>query len=472
MCGLFGITHNEQAIEITHLGLFALQHRGQESAGIAATNEKSVTTHSGSGLVSDVLKENNLITLKQSLPIQNENRHLHSIGHVRYATAGGRHEENIQPLFAQVKHTPVALAHNGNIVNADALRFELQSTGALLRGTADTELILHLLARENGDFEKNIERVAAKLVGAFSLLILTPTHLYALVDAYGYRPLSLASLGTSWVLASESCAFDLVGAKRLRDVEPGELVTIDLKTNQLSSRRFAEIGGLKRCAFESIYFARPDSKLWSQTVEHTRFALGYQLGKESKVDADFVMAVPDSGVPMAMGFAEATGLPLRQGFIRNHYVGRTFIEPTSENRFFRVRLKLNPIEATIRNKKIVVIDDSVVRGTTARTVLDLLRELGAKQLHLRVGSPPIKFPCYFGIDTPQKKDLISQRMNVSKLQDYLKLDSLAFLSEHGLGAVLGKLDTCTSCFTGRYNDALSQQLGNPPQKAQTEGLQL
>lgn len=371
MCGIFGITNAKDAANLTYLGLFALQHRGQESAGISSLGQVDgpLLHYRGEGLVSDVFNEKNLGRLLGDT----------AIGHVRYSTAGGLSQDNIQPLMARVGGMPVALAHNGNIVNAGILRERLESEGSILQGTADSEIILHLMARSS---EK---RMADKLIsafnqltGAFSLLILTPTHMYAVVDACGYRPLVLERLPASenglpaWVLASETCALDLVGAQFVRDLKPGELLTIDLKTGQASSRYLAirteNSHNLTqaRCSFEHVYFARPDSVLWGSAAIEMRLALGRQLALEAPVEADVVIGVPDSGLPLAMGYAEASGIPFKTGFIRNHYVGRTFIEPSQNVREARVRLKLNPIRALVQGKRVIVVDDSIVRGTTSR----------------------------------------------------------------------------------------------------------
>lgn len=478
MCGIFGITNAKDASRLTYLGLFALQHRGQESAGICTLEQTDgqMLPYRGEGLVSDVFSEETLARLHGET----------AIGHVRYSTAGGLSQANIQPLMARVGGKPVSLVHNGNIVNADILREQLESEGAILQGTADSEIVLHLMARSS---EKTLsdKLVSAfnKLTGAFSLLILTPTHLYAVVDACGYRPIVLGQLPEgengmpAWVLSSETCALDLVGAQFVRDIIPGELLTIELSTGQHSSRyltlRSEQSQNLTqaRCSFEHIYFARPDSILWGATALEMRHELGRQLALESPVEADLVIAVPDSGVPLAMGYAEASGIPFKMGLIRNHYVGRTFIEPTQNVRNFRVRLKLNPVRELVKNKRVIVVDDSIVRGTTSRKIIELLRDAGAKEVHMRIGSPPVKHPCFYGIDTPKRRDLLATRLtDFKEMAAYLKADSLSFLNTNTMLQVFKKMvpeqtqknatdangGWCISCFSGKYQDALAQKM--------------
>ena len=471
MCGVFGISNARDAARLTYLGLFALQHRGQESAGIASLHEGRIHEHRGRGLVSDVFSE----TLLNSLPGNC------AIGHVRYSTAGGNLDANIQPLLARIGGVPVALSHNGNIVNAPELREALESSGAILQGTADTELVLHVMARarENSVPEKLISAFS-QLLGAFSMLIQTPTHLHAIVDAAGYRPLVLGRLpqsengAPSWVVSSETCALDLVGAEFVRDLAPGELLSIELATGVLASRSFdltpEQSKNLQqaRCSFEHIYFARPDSLLWGQSSFDMRHRLGEILAHEAPVNADMVIAIPDSGIPMAMGYAHASKIPYKVGLIRNHYVGRTFIEPTQNVRNFRVRLKLNPVRETVRGKKLVVIDDSIVRGTTSKKIIELLRDAGAAEIHMRIGSPPVRFPCFYGIDTPKRKELLAQKMTAAEMSEFLKADSLGFLSQENLVKAMGEslkkeksnCGFCTSCFTGDYQDSCAQSLGH------------
>lgn len=497
MCGIFGITNADQASKLAYLGLFALQHRGQESAGLASLFAHDVGTvpeaaahiyfHRRPGLVSDVFSEEVLVQLQGNC----------AIGHVRYSTAGGDAEANIQPLTARVAGLPVALVHNGNIVNAAEIRSALEMEGALLQGSADTEIILHLMAKSRKvELTERLLEALNQLTGAFSLLLLTPTHLYAAVDSFGYRPLSLgeircatkdSSQKKSFVLASETCAMDLVGAHFIRDVIPGEVLCIELLSGKMQSFALASESAVSvspamqvktatverankrsHCVFEQVYFARPDSVIWGQLSYDARFAMGQELARCAPVDADMVIAIPDSGVPMAMGYAHAAHIPYKIGLIRNHYVGRTFIEPTQNVRHFRVRLKLNPVRETIRGKRVVVIDDSIVRGTTSQKIIELLREAGAKEIHLRIASPPVKYPCFYGIDTPHRRDLLAQRVpSIAGMNDFLRSDSLAFLSEAQLLKVVSENNTtlperfCTACFSGSYQDSFAQKLGCP-----------
>ncbi|MES2615263.1 MAG: amidophosphoribosyltransferase [Bdellovibrionota bacterium] len=470
MCGVFGITNAEQASKLVYLGLFALQHRGQESAGISTLHDGTIYNHRNTGLVSDVFKEETLAKLQGNT----------AIGHVRYSTAGGNSEANIQPMYARIGGIPVSLAHNGNIVNADEIRHQLEASGAILQGTADTEIVLHLMAKSaKSTFLEKLMEAIEKLVGAFSLVILTPTHMYATVDACGYRPLSLGKMPSSneknnFVIASETCAMDLVGAEFIRDIAPGEILSIDLSTGQMQSCYFnlTAFQNVRmkqaKCIFEHVYFARPDSLVWGNLTHDARFQMGVALASSSPVEADMVIAVPDSGIPMAMGYAQGSGIPFKIGLIRNHYVGRTFIEPTQNVRNFQVRLKLNPVKETVKGKRLIVIDDSIVRGTTSRKIIELLREAGAAEIHMRIASPPVKYPCFYGIDTPKRKELLAEKLTVSEMNDYLKSDSLAFLSESQLLNVMQEKTQdpktagwCTACFSGNYQDKVAQQLGCP-----------
>ena len=466
MCGVFGITNSQHASKLAYLGLFALQHRGQESAGISSLHQGEVFNHRHGGLVSDGFKPETL----EKLPGET------AIGHVRYSTAGGNIGANIQPIFARIGGIPVALAHNGNIVNAPEIREKLEKSGAILQGTADTEIILHLLAKSpKQTFPEKLKEAIETLTGAFSIIMLTPTHLYAVVDACGYRPLSLGKMlssesKASYVISSETCAMDLVGAEFIRDIAPGEILSIDLSTTEITSSFFSltafQNANRKeaRCIFEQVYFSRPDSLVWGASTYDARFEMGVALAESKPVKADMVIAVPDSGIPMAMGYAQQSKIPFRVGLIRNHYVGRTFIEPTQNVRNFRVRLKLNPIRETVRGKKIIVIDDSIVRGTTSQKIIELLRDAGAEEIHMRIASPPVKYPCFYGIDTPKRKELLANKLTTTEMCDFLKANSLAFLSEDELIGVMTKVSKeksgwCTSCFSGNYQDKGAQKLG-------------
>ncbi|NBO39362.1 amidophosphoribosyltransferase [bacterium] len=469
MCGIFALTQHREAAHIAFLGLFALQHRGQESAGLATLNQGHISVHRDIGLVSDIFTAETLARLPGTA----------ALGHVRYSTAGGDARGNIQPLAARVNGINVALAHNGNLVNAPELRDDLERRGAIFQGTADTEIILHLLAQAPGaDLGAKMKHVSGLLEGAFTLVLMTPTHLYACVDALGYRPLSLARLNSeldsdaqpSWVVASETCAFELVNGKFERDILPGEMVEIELATGKLTShtlpdRHGADKAQARRCVFEQIYFARPDSQLWGQSTFLFRETLGAKLAEQAPVDADLVIPIPDSGVPMAMGYARASKIPYAIGLIRNHYVGRTFIEPTQTIRNFRLRLKLSPLRQIIEGKRLVVVDDSIVRGTTSRRIVELLREAGALEVHMRIGSPPVKFPCFYGIDTPKRRELLAQQMNMSEMRETLHVDSLAYLNIDTLHQMAapqqrsanGQSGFCDSCFSGCYSDKFAQR---------------
>lgn len=471
MCGVFAISDAEDAARLTFLGLFALQHRGQESAGVTVlTSEKELITHKERGLVADVFSDTSLKGLKGRT----------AVGHVRYSTMGGGVNANIQPLTARIAGRPVALAHNGNVVNSDQLRERLEGAGSILQGTADTEIVLHLMARnDDPSFVNRFMGALGELEGAFTGLLLLEDKILGYVDPRGYRPLVLGKVGKGWVLASETCALDLVGANFVRDILPGELVVIDLETQTLTSRQVEEElpGHYKkapsRCVFEHIYFSRPDSFLWGKSSTVRREELGVALARTEPIEADVVIAIPDSGIPIAMGFAQESGIPYRVGLIRNHYVGRTFIEPSQEARDFRVRLKLNPVREIIQGKRIVVVDDSIVRGTTSRYIIKHLREAGAVEVHMRIGSPAVRFPCFYGIDTPKRKELLAQTFDLEGMRDYLGADSLRFLSEDSLVQVMnhGQSETwdhqrnwCISCFSGTYQDSFAQEQsqGNPP----------
>ncbi len=468
MCGVFALSQANEAAKLTFLGLFALQHRGQESAGITVVNPNGqLVTHKGVGLVSDVFNPEKLEKLGGTA----------SVGHVRYSTAGGGADANIQPLTARIAKEPVAIVHNGNIVNSHELREELEDSGSILQGTADTEIMLHLMARcRNTSFTNRFAEAAALVEGALTSVLLTQHEMLGYVDPLGYRPLVIGKLGEGWVLSSESCGLDLVGASFERDVRPGELVRIDLKTQELHSSFPGEARAKEkqtpsqsrraRCVFEHIYFGRPDSFLWGQSSTVKRTELGAALAQKAPVEADLVMAIPDSGVPIAMGYASESGIPYRVGLIRNHYVGRTFIEPAQNVRNFRVRLKLNPVKEVVRGKRVVVVDDSIVRGTTSRHIIELLREVGATEVHVRIGSPRVSFPCYYGIDTPKRRELLAQSFDTEAMREFLGADTLAFLDEERLTEVMNQgleganqqeQNWCTACFSGTYQDRFAQR---------------
>jgi amidophosphoribosyltransferase len=440
-CGLFGIWNHPESANVAYLGLYALQHRGQESAGIAATDGVNFHTEKAMGWVADVFSPERL----RRLPGHR------AIGHVRYSTAGSSRLRNAQPITANTARGPIAIAHNGNLTNADALRREMERDGAIFQSTSDTEVILHLLARAPaGPLTEQLPHALRQVTGAYSLLILTPDALYAVRDPYGFRPLGLGRLGDAWVVASETCALDLIEARYEREVEPGEILMISDAGLQ-SFRPFAPAERLQ-CVFEYVYFARPDSVLWGRNVHTVRKALGRELAREHPVEADLVIPVPDSGTSAALGYAEQSGLRYEMGLIRNHYVGRTFIEPKQGIRHFGVKVKLNPMPEMLEGRRVVVVDDSIVRGTTSRKIVRMIRSAGAREVHMRISSPPIQWPCYYGIDTPTRKDLIAASHNVDEIRRYLGAESLGYLSLDGMLKAAGSDPTqfCHACFTGSY----------------------
>jgi len=440
-CGLFGIWNHSEAANVTYLGLYALQHRGQESAGIAATDGDNFHIEKAMGWVADVFSRERL----RRLPGHR------AIGHVRYSTAGSSNLRNAQPITAKTARGPIAIAHNGNLTNADELRKSMEKDGAIFQSNSDTEVILHLLARAPaGPLEEQIPHALAQVKGAYSLLILTRDAIYAMRDPHGFRPLTLGRLEDSWVVASETCALDLMEAKAERDVEPGEIAIIS--DAGLRSLRFAPPTEKLHCVFEYVYFARPDSSLWGRNVHTVRKAFGRQLAREYPVSADIVIPVPDSGVSAALGYSEEAAIPYEMGLIRNHYVGRTFIEPQQGIRHFGVKVKLNPMPEMIAGRRVIVVDDSIVRGTTSRKIVKMVRSAGAKEVHVRISSPPIQWPCFYGIDTPTRKELIGASHQVDEIQRYLGADTLGYLSLDGMLKATGSDPGtfCHACFTGNY----------------------
>ena len=444
MCGVFGIFNHPEAANLTYLGLHALQHRGQESAGIVTSQEGTLHAVRKMGHVADVFVHGAFGQLPGRM----------AVGHVRYTTSGGSLPKNIQPLTAEYRHGSVALAHNGNLVNAEQLREELEHDGAIFSSQSDTEVILQLLARSREPtFVERLCDALGRIQGAYSLVLVTEDKLLAVRDPHGFRPLVLGRLRNHpdcYVVASETCAFDLIEADKVRDIAPGEILVIDhtgLRSVQLrrDNRRF--------CVFEHVYLARPDSVLDDLAVYEARIAMGEHLAREAPVEADVVVPVPDSGVVAALGFAKASKIPFEMGLIRNHYVGRTFIEPKDSIRHFGVKLKLNPVPPVLRGKRVVVVDDSLVRGTTSRKIVKMIRAAGATEVHLRISSPPVISPCYYGIDTPTRAELIAASHTPDEIARYLTADSLAYLSAEGLNkAVRGDsgVTYCDACFTGRY----------------------
>jgi amidophosphoribosyltransferase len=426
---------------MTYLGLYALQHRGQESAGIAASDGGRVRVSRAMGYVADTFDGAALSDLPGPL----------AIGHVRYSTAGESKLSNAQPILIDCGHGQIALCHNGNLVNARELRDELVLHGSIFQSNSDTEVILHLYARSRAPrVEDAIVEAIGQVQGAFSLAMLTPDRLVAVRDPHGFRPLALGHLGDAWVVASETCAMDLIGATYERDIQPGEMLVIS--ADGLRSYKPFPPAPLAHCIFEHVYFARPDSYVFGRSVNEVRTNLGRILAREQPVDADVVVPVPDSGVCAAMGYAEESGVPLRMGLIRNHYVGRTFIQPQSSIRHFGVKVKLNPVRSILDGQRVVLVDDSIVRGTTSRKIVRMVRAAGAREVHVRISCPPTISPCFYGVDTPRKEDLIAATHSIEEIRSFLEADSVAYLSLEGLLATV-QPDSgtyCTSCYTGRY----------------------
>jgi amidophosphoribosyltransferase len=440
-CGVFGIFGHPEAAKMAYLGLYALQHRGQESAGIAASDGERVIAYRGMGHVADVFTEAELSRLPGRL----------AVGHVRYSTAGASKLVNAQPILIDCQHGQIALCHNGNLVNAVELRDELSRDGAIFQTSSDSEAILHLYARSRAPrVEDAIVESLAQIRGAFSLVLATADRLVAVRDPYGFRPLALGRLGDAHVVASETCAMDLIGATWVRDVEPGEIVVIGAAGVQ-SIRPFPP-APRSQCIFEHVYFARPDSYVFGESVNAVRTEFGRLLARESPVDADVVVPVPDSGVCAASGFSEEAHVPLRMGLIRNHYVGRTFIEPQQSIRHFGVKVKLNPVRSILDGQRIVLIDDSIVRGTTSRKIVRMIKAAGAREVHVRISCPPTISPCFYGVDTPRRSELIAATHTLEEIRKYLEADSLRYLSLAGLLAAVSshRGDYCTSCYTGLY----------------------
>jgi amidophosphoribosyltransferase len=440
-CGVFGIFGHPEAANMTYLGLYALQHRGQESGGIAASDGVQVRVSRAMGYVADVFDTETLAGLPGTL----------AVGHVRYSTAGTSQLLNAQPILIDCAHGQIAIGHNGNLVNAQELRDELVRQGSIFQSNSDTEVVLHLYARSRATtVEDAIVESVRQAQGAFSFVLLTRDKLIAVRDPHGFRPLALGRLGDAMVVCSETCAMDLIGATYMRDVEPGEVLVISAQ-GMRSIRPFPP-AQLAHCIFEHVYFARPDSYVFGKSVNEVRTNLGRILAIEQPVDADVVVPVPDSGVCAAMGYAEESGVPLRMGLIRNHYVGRTFIEPQSAIRHFGVRVKLNPVKSILEGRRVVLIDDSIVRGTTSRKIVKMVRASGAKQVHVRISGPPTISPCFYGIDTPRRSELIAATHTLEEITKYLDADSVAYLSLEGLLNAVGadRGSYCSSCYTGRY----------------------
>ena len=425
-CGVFGIFGHPEAANMAYLGLYALQHRGQESGGIAASDGQQVRVSRAMGYVADVFDTQTLAGLPGAM----------AVGHVRYSTAGSSMLANAQPLLIECGHGQIAIAHNGNLVNARELRDELVQQGSIFQSSTDTEVVLHLYARSKAaSVEDAIIESVSQVQGAFSFVLLTRDRLIAVRDPHGFRPLALGRLGDAVVVCSETCAMDLIGATYIRDVEPGEVLVVSAQGTK-SIKPFPP-APLAHCIFEHVYFARPDSYVFGRSVNEVRTNLGQILALERPVDADVVVPVPDSGVCAAMGYADASGVPLRMGLIRNHYVGRTFIEPQAAIRHFGVRVKLNPVRSILDGKRVILIDDSIVRGTTSRKIVKMVRAAGATEVHVRISCPPTISPCFYGVDTPRRSELIAATHTIDEITTYLDADSVAYLSLEGLLNAVG-----------------------------------
>ena len=441
-CGVFGVYSNSpmDVSGMTYYGLYALQHRGQESAGIAVGNGTEVDIHKGLGLITEAFTKDDLNRLKGHI----------AIGHVRYSTTGSTKVENAQPLLASSKLGHIAMAHNGNLVNADVIRDLLEDGGHVFHTTIDSEVIATLIAR---GAKRGIERAVVDAIqavrGSFAMVIATKDKLIGARDPHGIRPLCIGKVDDAYVMSSESCALDAVGAEFVRDVEPGEVVVID--ENGIRSIKYSENTLCQTCAFEYIYFARPDSIIDGLDVQVTRVKAGEELYREHPIEADIVSAVPDSGIPAAIGYARASGIPYDTAFVKNRYVGRTFITPSQEIREKAVAVKLNPLKVNVKGKRVILIDDSIVRGTTSKHLVDSLRRAGAKEVHFLVASPVVKFPCYFGIDTPYRSELIGANHSIEEMADMIGADSLGYLSMNGMyNTFKGKEGFCVGCFNGVY----------------------
>lgn len=440
-CGVFGVYGHPEAANITYLGLYGLQHRGQESAGIVTSDGEYLHHETGMGLVAEVFNEKTL----KGLP-----GHI-AIGHNRYSTYGTSLLKNAQPIVVNYAHGALALAHNGNLVNASVLRRELEEEGAVFRSETDSEVILHLIARSESRFLLNrVVEALYRVKGAYSLLLMNKDELVGVRDPHGFRPLIIGKLRDALILASETCVLDLIEGEYVREVAPGEIVIINERG--INSYMPLPVSTPKHCIFEFIYFARPDSLLFGKSVNSVRMDFGRRLAKEAPVEADLVTPVPDSGMFAAMGYAEESGIPFKMGLIRSHYVGRTFIEPARSIRHFGVKIKLSAVRGIIEGKRVVVVDDSIVRGVTSRKIVELLRSAGAKEVHMRISSPPIRYSCFYGIDTPTREELIASYKSLDEITGFLTADSLQYLSLEGmLGAVAPHQDHyCLACFTGKY----------------------
>ena len=448
MCGIFGIENHEDASNIAYLGLYAQQHRGQESAGIVSWDGRHLSVQRGMGQVADIFRAKVLRRLPGD----------RAIGHTRYSTSGTSVLANAQPIVVKTSMGPIAIVHNGNLVNAVEIRSRLEREGSIFQTTSDTEVILHLMAcSPREDIAESLMEALRQVRGAYSLLLVTDNCLIAARDPHGFRPMIMGKIDGSACFASESCAFDLLGAEVTRELDLGEVVVA--RGNRVESFNISEGGRPSRCAFEQVYFARPDSKVFGDGVSRARLQFGRNLAREAPVPADMVVAVPDSGMFAALGYARESGLPLEFGLIRNHYVGRTFIEPKQSIRHFGVKVKLNPVEDLIAGKRVVLVDDSIVRGTTSPKIVKMIRDAGATEVHLRISCPPTRWPCHYGIDMPTREELIASNHSVDEICELTGADSVAYLSMEGmLSALSGEPDSyCTACWSGEYRVQISEE---------------
>jgi len=440
-CAVVGIFNHPEASKLAYFSLHSLQHRGQEAAGISSGDGERLHTIKDRGLVTQVFDEQKLTTLKGHM----------AIGHTRYSTAGDDSILDAQPVHANYDLGQISIVHNGNLTNAQEVRNKLIQEGAIFQSSMDTENLIHLIAKsDQGKLKDRIIDAVKKIEGAFSLVFLSRSKMFAVRDRFGFRPLSLGRIGDGYVVASETCAFDLIGATYIRDVEPGEMLIFEKGKAPQSLKIFDATP--KHCIFEYVYFARPDSEVFGKNVYQKRKNMGIELAKEQPIEADMVVPVPDGGVPAAIGYSQQSGIPYEMGIMRNHYVGRTFIEPTQEMRDLKVKMKLSPIRELIEGKRLIVIDDSIVRGTTSRRIVRMLKEAGAAEVHMRISSPPTTDPCFYGVDTPNKEKLIAANMSIEEICHYIEADSLAFLSNAALMRSVKSeaSEYCTACFTGEY----------------------
>ncbi|MGP4076020.1 amidophosphoribosyltransferase [Halobacillus sp. K22] len=458
-CGIFGVWGHPDSAQLTYYGLHALQHRGQEGAGIVTTDGEQMKLHKGHGLINEVFSQNQLQELKGHA----------SAGHVRYATAGDGGYENIQPLVFRSQTGTLALAHNGNLVNAQALKSQLEGQGSILQTTSDTEVVAHLIKRSRHlPLDEAIMEALSMIKGAYAFLLMTEDQMFVANDPRGLRPISLGQMGDAWVVSSETCGFDVIGATHEREVKPGELVVIS--NEGVEAKRYASPIQRTLCSMEYVYFSRPDSNLDGKNVHASRKRMGKALAKEAPIEADVVTGVPDSSISAAIGYAEESGIPYELGLIKNRYVGRTFIQPSQELREQGVKMKLSAVRGIVEGKRVVMVDDSIVRGTTSRRIVKMLKEAGASEVHVRIASPPIKNPCYYGIDTANSGELIASNRSVEEIEEQIGADSLTFLSPDGLNEAIYQGEEsiehggCMACFTGNYPTEIYPNTAHPYEK--------